>query len=292
MVKQYHAKQILTYSLHNMKNIPLSSFVHPSVRIECEKFSIGENSYIGPGCVITCKEFTAGDYLYFSSNVEVGRGGCTGPNSIVNIGNHVGVFENTIINPSDRVTIGNDVGIGCECLLWTHGAWLDVLQGFPADFGPIVIGNNVWLPARSIMLPNTSIGDNCVIGTGSTITKNIPAGSLAAGTPCKVLRENYYPKLLTKQQKQLIIEQIVREWFDDLVPHKNITSVVGVEVYSDLVVAIIQKEYSTFINVDKREIQGKVDYVVEDLRDFMRRKGIKIYTGKPFKSIGAYYQAV
>lgn len=273
-----------------MKNIPSSSFVHPSVRIECETFTIGENCYIGPGCVITCKEFVAGDYLYFSSNVEVGRGGCTGPNSIVTIGNHVGVFENTVINPSDRVTIGNDVGIGCECLLWTHGAWLDVLQGFPADFGPIVIGNNVWLPARSIMLPNTSIGDNCVIGTGSTITKNIPSGSLAAGTPCKVLRENYYPKQLSKQDKQTIVEQIVGEWYNTLVPHKNITSVVGVEVSVDLIVAVIQKDHTTFIDVEERSIRGNIDPVIEDLRDFMRRKGIKIYTGKPFKSLGAYYQ--
>ena len=275
-----------------MKNIPASSFIHPSVRIECEKFSIGENCYIGPGCVITCKEFTAGDYLYFSSNVEVGRGGCTGPNSIVTIGNHVGVFENTVINPSERVTIGNDVGIGCECLLWTHGAWLDVLQGFPADFGPITIGDSVWLPARSIMLPNTSIGDNCVIGTGSTITKDIPAGSLAAGTPCKVLRENCYPKTLSREKKHTIINRVVQEWFTDLVPHKNITSVTGVEVYSHLVVAVIQKDYTTFIDVDKRLILGIVDPVVEDLRDFMRRKGIKIYTGKPFKSIGAHYQTV
>jgi acetyltransferase-like isoleucine patch superfamily enzyme len=55
------------------------------------------------------------------------------------------------------------VGIGAEVMIWTHGAWLDTLQGFPAEFGPVKIGNNVWLPARSVVLPNVTIGDNTVI---------------------------------------------------------------------------------------------------------------------------------
>jgi len=45
-------------------------------------------------------------------------------------------------------------------MIWTHGAWLDILKGFPADFGPVKIGNDVWLPARSIVLPNVTIGNN------------------------------------------------------------------------------------------------------------------------------------
>ena len=271
-------------------NIPTSSFVDPSAVIQCETFTLGENCYIGPGCKITCREFTAGNYLYFSANVEVGRGGCHGPRSKVVIGDNVGVFENTVINPSEQVTIGNNVGIGCECLLWTHGAWLDVLKGFPADFGPISIGNDVWLPARSIMLPNTNIGDNVVIGTGSIITKDIPSGSLAAGTPCKVLRENYYPKPLTKLEKYNIINMIVQEWHQSQLPFKqrDVSRVVVDE--NTLSILVMQDGYTTLINTEERSIVGRVNDVVEDLRDFLRRKGIKIYTGKPFKSIKAGYE--
>ena len=58
-------------------------------------------------------------------------------------------------------------------MIWTHGAWLDVLQGFPADFGPVKIGNNVWLPARNIVLPNVTIGDNSVIGIGSIVKLDV-----------------------------------------------------------------------------------------------------------------------
>ena len=36
-------------------------------------------------------------------------------------------------------------------MIWTHGAWLDVTKGFPSDFGPVEIGDNVWIPARCII---------------------------------------------------------------------------------------------------------------------------------------------
>ena len=75
-------------------------------------------------------------------------------------------------------------------MIWTHGAWLDITQGIPADLGPVHIGRNVWLPARSIVLPNVCIGDNVVIGINSIINRDLPDGCFAAGSPCKVIKEN------------------------------------------------------------------------------------------------------
>ncbi|QAV24651.1 sugar O-acetyltransferase [Proteus hauseri] len=54
---------------------------------------------------------------------------------------------------------------------------------------PITIGNHVWLGAGCIVLPGVTIGDNCVIGAGSVVTKSIPANFVAAGNPCRVLRQ-------------------------------------------------------------------------------------------------------
>lgn len=57
------------------------------------------------------------------------------------------------------------------------------------DAQPIVIGNNVWIGAQSIVLGGVTIGDNCVIAAGSVVTKNIPANTLAMGSPCRAVRE-------------------------------------------------------------------------------------------------------
>ncbi len=53
---------------------------------------------------------------------------------------------------------------------------------------PVRIGNNVWIGAHAVILPGITIGDNSVIGAGSVVTKDIPANTVAAGNPCKVLR--------------------------------------------------------------------------------------------------------
>lgn len=54
---------------------------------------------------------------------------------------------------------------------------------------PVNIGNYCWLGANVVVCPGVTIGDNCVIGAGSVVVKDIPSNSFAAGNPCKVIRE-------------------------------------------------------------------------------------------------------
>jgi len=54
---------------------------------------------------------------------------------------------------------------------------------------PITIGNNCWLGANVVVCGGVTIGDGCVIGAGSVVTRNVPPNSLAAGNPCRVIRE-------------------------------------------------------------------------------------------------------
>ncbi len=53
---------------------------------------------------------------------------------------------------------------------------------------PITIGNNVWLGGGVIVLPGVSIGDDSVIGAGSVVTKDVPAGVVTVGSPARVVR--------------------------------------------------------------------------------------------------------
>ena len=254
------------------------------VEIRCpEKIHIGDNSVLTKNIKINCTSFEAGEYFYMTERCEVGRGGCYGPNSRVKIGKHVGIFEGTIINPSEMVEIGDDVGIGGDVMIWTHGAWLDALQGFPEDFGPVKLGNNVWLPARSIVLPNVNIGNNVVIGINSIINRSLPDGCFAAGSPCKVIKEDVYPKPLSTEAIEKLVVDILDNW-KKLIEFKGVTRPVDVN-YENGKIFLNQSHYETIYNIEERTIQGYMNDVVEDLRDYLRRRGIKIYTGKPFKSI-------
>ena len=266
-----------------------------NVEIRCESFTCGDRCYFGDNTKITCRSFEAGDYLYFAQGVEIGRGGCRGPDSNVKIGNYVGVFENTVINPSEPVEIGDYVGIGADVLIWTHGAWLDPLEGFPSSFGPVSIGSNVWLPARSIVLPGVSIGENTVIAINSVVNKSLEPGCLAGGNPAKVIRAGAFPKEKSFAEKEEILTSIFERW-RSLISYKIGNSPIAYRseiretsmsagltlLVNDVPVAIFQvlyKPYSMLV------LKIELSEVCEDFRDFLRRNGIKIFTGEAFESI-------
>jgi len=54
---------------------------------------------------------------------------------------------------------------------------------------PIKIGKNVWVGANALILPGVTIGDNCTIGAGSVVNKDVPENSIAVGNPCKVIKK-------------------------------------------------------------------------------------------------------
>ena len=272
-----------------MRDVHETVIFGENVSIECEKLKIGKYSKIGNNVKIKCKELEIGDHFYMCDDVEIGRGGCTNPNSIVKIGNGVGIFENTIINPSDSIEIGDNCGIGAEVMIWTHGAWLDVTKGFPSDFGPVkigkivIIGKNVWMPARSIVLPNVTIGDNVVVGIDSIVNKSLPDGCLAAGSPCKIIKENMYPKKLSDEQITEMTESIISDWLE-LIKAKGVTRAIEIS-YNNNEIVLNQGYEQTIYNIIDKTIDGDVNNVSEDLRDYLRRRGIKIYADRFFKSI-------
>ena len=266
-----------------MVDIHETVIIGENTTIDCEKVTIGKYSKIGNNVRIKCKELIIGDHFYMADGAEIGRGGCTGPNSNVKIGNGVGIFENVVINPSESVEIGDNCGIGADVMIWTHGAWLDITQGFPSDFGSVKIGDNVWLPARSIVLPNVTIGNNVVVGTNSLVNKSLPSGCLAVGSPCKVIKENMYPKKLSEEEIKIMIESILSDW-KVLCDAKGITRTIKFR-YENKKIYLNQSNFESIYNIDERTIEGHINNVSEDLRDYLRRRGIKIYADRFFKSI-------
>jgi maltose O-acetyltransferase len=90
------------------------------------------------------------------------------------------------------IIIGDNVSIGPRAQLVTALHPVDDYEARRAGWesaAPIVLGDNVWLAAGVIVCPGVTIGANSVIGAGSIVIVDIPAGVLAAGNPCRVIRE-------------------------------------------------------------------------------------------------------
>lgn len=97
-------------------------------------------------------------------------------------------MHGTILDPSHcwLIHIGDDVTLAPRCHVLAHDASLFNHLGY-ARIGNVVIGNNVFVGAESVILPNVTIGDNVIIGANSTVSRDIPSGMVAAGSPAKVI---------------------------------------------------------------------------------------------------------
>lgn len=115
-------------------------------------------------------------------------------NAILTIGNNVGISQAALIC-HQRITIGNDVKIGGGvCVYDTDFHSLDPqIRKSKEDMKhkskrPVVIHDNVFIGAHSIVLKGVEIGENSIIGAGSVVTKSIPANQIWAGNPAKFIR--------------------------------------------------------------------------------------------------------
>lgn len=186
--------------------IGLASVVRAE-EIQIDRFvTIGSFTFIDTGKLVIGEDARI--------NEQVIIGGMKRPESALTLGARTIIMEYSFINTTCAVSIGDDSGIGGHCLLFTHGSWLNQLEGFPVNFAPIHIGKSVWLPWRVFVMPGVSIGDQVVIGANSLISKSIASHSLVAGSPAKVLRTEY-PKELNTVEK----EKLFRESISDFIRH-------------------------------------------------------------------------
>ncbi|MBO5814597.1 MAG: sugar O-acetyltransferase [Bacteroidales bacterium] len=98
-------------------------------------------------------------------------------------------FHFTVLDEA-KVTIGDDCFIGPNVSIYTACHSTDPIERNTRNewAKPVTIGNNVWIGGSATILPGVTIGDNVTIGAGSVVTRDIPSNVVAAGNPCKVIR--------------------------------------------------------------------------------------------------------
>ena len=175
-----------------------------------KRIRIGRRVEIGPNVDVKCPDIAIGDESAIRKNVTIA--GLLLPESKLDIGRRVRVFQDAFLNPSMPLTIGDETGIGGRCLIFTHGAWQSILEGFPVTFAPVTFGRNVWLPWQVFILPGVEIGDNVTIAAGSIVNRSVPANSLAAGMPARVLKgPPDWPPAIQPEEQWTIAQRVFRD---------------------------------------------------------------------------------
>ena len=109
----------------------------------------------------------------------------------LHLGSRVYANFNLTLVDDGHIYVGNDVMFGPNVTIATANHPIDPdLRKKQLQYNKDVhIGNLVWIGAGVVICPGVSIGDNTVIGAGSIVTKDIPAGVVAVGNPCRVVRK-------------------------------------------------------------------------------------------------------
>ncbi len=136
------------------------------------------------------RRFWASNILeIMGNNVNIEKGAHFTP--AVKIGDNSGIGINCELN--GKVTIGNDVMMGPEVIIYSRGHKttdinIPMIEQGETDTREVKVGNDVWIGRRAIILPGVIIGSGCIIGAGAIVTKDIPDYGIAVGNPAKVVK--------------------------------------------------------------------------------------------------------
>jgi len=153
-------------------------------------FEFGDYCSIHDNCrfFMSNAEFNIGDYGTIHNNTFV-----TGYKTC-KIGHNFWSGQNSILNATDYLRIGNNCGIGAYSKIWTHAAFGELLLGtriasglhdFKSKSGVVTIGDDFWGIGSITISPGVTIGNKVIALTNSLITKDIPDNTIVAGTPAK-----------------------------------------------------------------------------------------------------------
>ncbi len=162
---------------------------------ECGNATLFESSF----------EIQGEKYIFVGSNVRTKSGlhlaAIDSHNGLafspkVIIGNNVSINYNVHIACINEVSIGDGSLLASKVFITDHfhGDTSKNSMSIPPSErllttkGPVIIGKNVWIGEGAVILPGVTIGDNSIIGANSVVSKNIPAYSVVAGVPAKVIK--------------------------------------------------------------------------------------------------------
>lgn len=181
------------YGRRTLRRLNPQGYISPRATIHHTEFRINGQVFLGDDVVIYQDAdggpVTLGDrvHLFGDTYIQTGKGGS------------VTIEKNSHIQPRcqfsayvSHIQIGRDVQIAPNCAFYPydHGIAPDepIMRQPLHTKGAIVIGDDVWLGYGVIVLSGVHIGDGAVVGAGSVVTDDVPAGAIAAGVPARVVK--------------------------------------------------------------------------------------------------------
>jgi len=217
---------------------------------------IGDRTIIRAGARIEGTRVELGTESYLDYGAWIGGGSCWDSCAYLKAGDWLHMGWHSQINIARGVDIGDEVAVGIDSKVFTHGAYPPADHGFPVKWGGVKLGNRVWLP-NAWVNPGVTVGDNVVVASMSLVNDDLPAGCFAGGVPARVLVEGKY--------SNPEIKQVRIGWFDG-----------EFRIFRpDEIIEVTDSGNSTFFNLKQRTITGPASKATEMVKNQFRRNGIR-----------------
>ena len=124
-------------------------------------------------------------------SVRVNPGAYFGSGQRVRVGNNTNLSEGMYV--IGDLSLGDDVMLGPQVVFISYNHEVSDLtmpmraQG-ATDSRPIVVGNDVWIGMRAMIMPGVHVGDHAIVAAGSVVTKDVPAWGVVGGNPAKLIK--------------------------------------------------------------------------------------------------------
>lgn len=134
---------------------------------------------------------------YRSKGIQIAKSAYISRRGFVRLGGGKLILDdNAQINPHcfllnfDTIKIGKNSTLAYQSMILTsanpNAPYNELCKLYPPMHAPVVIGDNVWVGARAVILPGVKIGNNVVIAAGSVVNKDVPDNCLVAGVPAVI----------------------------------------------------------------------------------------------------------
>ena len=166
-----------------------------SLFLKWERFSnkckclcqLSKFSQVGKGCVIRGPGTFTGSHISLGDNVTIGT-----DSVFLSSDAYIKIGSNVLFGPHVFIITGNH-------RINVVGQYItEVTEKLPENDADVVIGDDVWIGAGSIILKGVQIGEGCVIGAGSVVTKSLEPYGVYAGNPAKNIKDRFTPEELSE----------------------------------------------------------------------------------------------
>ena len=278
--------------------------IGPRANVRCEEVvAIGELSQFGADLELLCRRAFVGRGIWAGRSIRFGGGGHRDPWAVLTLGDLAFVGDEAFVNVCRPVLIGREVFLTMRSLIVTHNIGHSVLEGFENRFAPVVLEDRSQIGLGTVIYAGCRVGSEAIVGSSSYVTGDVPAGSFAIGVPAKATGKARHEPSRSRQVD--IGRRMIDDLHELLALRGHTVSAIddgdlrGFEVEGTrvlftpsyrggadspaVVLALDVKgdvpDGVAVIDLLGRRVHGQGDVVLDSVREFCRKRGIRLEPG-------------